>query len=138
MVINTNPAIAYLLEGNSLTDQKLVMCHVYGHVDFFKNNFTFRSTDLDTLGKVVPTEPVKSSYDPNRRWIDKMGNHGSVIRRLIGRHGVEPIESFIDSCLSLENLIDPHSPFIVRKRLEELDVEEGPAEPNVPRLQAKP
>ncbi len=52
MVINTNPSIAYLLEGNSLTDQKLVMCHVYGHVDFFKNNFTFRSTDLDTLGSV--------------------------------------------------------------------------------------
>ncbi|MGB8329212.1 MAG: SpoVR family protein, partial [Polyangiales bacterium] len=36
LVINNNPAIAYLLEGNSLVDQKLVMAHVYAHVDFFK------------------------------------------------------------------------------------------------------
>src|SRR3954469_15771790 len=35
MVINNNPAVAYLLEGNSLVDQKIVMAHVYGHVDFF-------------------------------------------------------------------------------------------------------
>jgi stage V sporulation protein R len=35
MVINNNPSYAYLLEGNSLTDQRLVMCHVLGHVDFF-------------------------------------------------------------------------------------------------------
>ena len=37
MVINNNPSYAYLLEGNSLTDQKLVMAHVFAHVDFFKN-----------------------------------------------------------------------------------------------------
>src|SRR6185312_13778682 len=47
MVINNNPSYAYLLEGNSLVDQKLVMAHVFAHVDFFKNNFCFRSTDLD-------------------------------------------------------------------------------------------
>ena len=41
MVINNNPAYAYLLEGNSLVDQKLVMAHVLGHVDFFKNNYSF-------------------------------------------------------------------------------------------------
>ena len=41
MVINNNPSYAYLLEGNSLVDQKLVMAHVFGHVDFFKNNFFF-------------------------------------------------------------------------------------------------
>ena len=32
MVINNNPAYAYLLEGNSLVDQKMVMAHVCGHV----------------------------------------------------------------------------------------------------------
>ena len=41
MVINNNPAYAYLLEGNSLVDQKMVIAHVLGHVDFFKNNFFF-------------------------------------------------------------------------------------------------
>ena len=39
MVINNDPAYAYLLEGNALVDQKMVMAHVYGHVDFFKNNY---------------------------------------------------------------------------------------------------
>jgi stage V sporulation protein R len=34
-VINTNPSIAYLLEGYSRPVQKLGMWHVYGHVDFF-------------------------------------------------------------------------------------------------------
>ena len=32
MVINNTPSIAYLLEGNSLVEQKLVMAHVLGHV----------------------------------------------------------------------------------------------------------
>jgi stage V sporulation protein R len=38
MVINNDPCYAYLLECNTLMDQKLVMAHVYGHCDFFKNN----------------------------------------------------------------------------------------------------
>ena len=38
MVINTDPAYVYLMNSNNIVDQKLVMAHVYGHVDFFKNN----------------------------------------------------------------------------------------------------
>jgi stage V sporulation protein R len=44
MVINSNPALAYLMRDNSLLLQILTMAHVYGHNDFFKNNFTFRTT----------------------------------------------------------------------------------------------
>lgn len=44
MVINSNPSIAYLMRDNSLLLQILTMAHVYGHNDFFKNNFTFEST----------------------------------------------------------------------------------------------
>ncbi|HKP57446.1 MAG TPA: SpoVR family protein [Polyangiales bacterium] len=101
MVINNNPAVAYLLEGNSMVDQKLVMAHVYGHVDFFKNNFAFQSTDL---GK----DPVTG--EPIRKWIDAMANHGAVMRRWANRVGIEKIEAFVDDCLSLENLIDPYRP----------------------------
>src|SRR5690554_6048316 len=82
LVINNNPAIAYLLEGNSLTDQKLVMCHVYGHVDFFKNNFSFRSTDLDASSPVVDPVAGGAGYNPDRKWVDKMANHGSIVRRI--------------------------------------------------------
>jgi stage V sporulation protein R len=44
MVINSNPALAYLVRENSLCLQILTIAHVYGHNDFFKNNFTFRDT----------------------------------------------------------------------------------------------
>lgn len=44
MVINSNPCIAYLMRDNTLALQVLTMAHVYGHNDFFKNNFTFRTT----------------------------------------------------------------------------------------------
>jgi stage V sporulation protein R len=136
MVINNNPSYAYLLEGNSLVDQKLVMAHVYGHVDFFKNNYCFRATDLDTGGRTV--DPVKrpSTYDPNRRWIDKMANHGSRMRRVVARQGINKVEEFLDHCLSLENLVDLHAPFSGRYVVKKDNGEEAPAT-EIPRLRAK-
>ena len=102
MVINNNPSIAYLLEGNSMVDQKLVMCHVLGHVDFFKNNFAFSVTDQG-----------RNPRDGGavRKWVDTMANHGAVVRRWSRRVGIERVEELIDHCLSLENLIDPQQPF---------------------------
>ncbi len=134
MVINNNPSYAYLLEGNSLVDQKLVMAHVCAHVDFFKNNFAFRSTDLDVGGKTVDPTNRPKNYDPNRRWIDKMANHGSRVRKHIARLGINKVEEFIDHCLSLENLIDPHAAFHgKRKKI----VEDDDATAEVPRLKSK-
>ena len=95
MVINNDPCYAYLLEGNSSVDQKMVMAHVYGHCDFFKNNFYFSRT--------------------NRRMIDGMANHAMRIRRHIERQGIDKVETFIDVCLSLDNLIDPHSVYVERR-----------------------
>jgi stage V sporulation protein R len=127
MVINNNPSVAYLLEGNSLIDQKIVMAHVYAHVDFFKNNFAFRVTDQGTDPR---------TGEPIRKWIDAMANHGAVVRRWVNRVGIEKIETFIDDCLSLENLIDPHRPFLRTKsepRGDTADAYDKPAE-EVPRL----
>jgi stage V sporulation protein R len=51
MVINSNPSLGYLMRDNSLCLQILTIAHVYGHNDFFKNNFTFRTTRPEfTLG----------------------------------------------------------------------------------------
>lgn len=107
MVVNNNPSYAYLLKGNTDIDQKLVIAHVYGHSDFFKNNFWFSET--------------------NRKMLDEMANHAIRIRRYIDKHGYEEIESFIDTCLSIEDLIDIHSPFIKRQfdKKNFLDVDEG-------------
>lgn len=95
LVINNDPCYAYLMSCNSLTDQKLVMAHVYGHCDFFKNNAWFSQT--------------------SRKMMDDMANHGNRIRRYMDRFGVEAVEQFIDCCLSIEDLIDIHSPFIQRR-----------------------
>ena len=43
MVINSDPCITYLMRDNTLALQILTIAHVYGHNDFFKNNFTFRT-----------------------------------------------------------------------------------------------
>jgi stage V sporulation protein R len=94
LVINNDPCYAYLMKSNSLTDQKLVMAHVYGHCDFFKNNVYFGHT--------------------NRKMMDTMANHGNRIRRHMERFGVDDVEAFIDACLSVEDLIDVHSTFIKR------------------------
>ncbi len=94
LVINNDPCFAYLLEANAEVDQKLVMAHVYGHNDFFKNNFSFKFT--------------------NRKMVDEMANHATRVRRWIDKLGVEKVEEFIDVCLSLENLIDQHAPHIKR------------------------
>jgi stage V sporulation protein R len=109
MVINNNPSIAYLLEGNSLVDQKLVMSHVFAHVDFFKNNYYFRATDQGV---------DRRTGEPIRKWIDTMANHGATIRRWADRVGIERVEEFVDNCLSLENLIDPGKPFLPPKQKE--------------------
>ncbi len=94
LVINNDPCYAYLMESNMDVDQKIVMAHVYGHCDFFKNNFAFQAT--------------------NRKMMDEMANHATRVRRIIDKLGVEKVEDFIDRCLSLENLIDQHAPYIKR------------------------
>jgi stage V sporulation protein R len=116
MVINTDPVYAYLQESNAVVDQKLVMAHVYGHADFFKNNLWFGKT--------------------NRKMMDEMANHATRIRRHIDRHGQDIVEQFIDSCLTIEHLIDPHSMFMnrslavpVRKRGENTGPEESDGDP---------
>jgi stage V sporulation protein R len=104
MVINNEPSYAYLQESNMDVDQKIVMAHVFGHVDFFKNNFAFKHT--------------------NRKMMDEMANHGTRVRRYIDRLGVNVVEDFIDRCLSLENLIDYQSAYIKRAASIDTSVQE--------------
>lgn len=96
LVINTDPCYAYLLEPNSLLEHKLVIAHVFAHCDFFKNNAWFSRT--------------------NRKMLDQMANHASKIARISEAVGQEKVENFIDICLTIDNLIDPYAPHIVRKR----------------------
>src|ERR671933_2845929 len=49
LVINANPAYAFLLENNSVLQNKLVVAHVLGHSDFFKHNAHFKQTSRQML-----------------------------------------------------------------------------------------
>ncbi len=101
LVINNDPCYAYLMKSNSLVDQKLVMAHVFGHCDFFKNNVYFAHTD--------------------RKMVDRMANHGTILRKLMERHGVADVEAFLDRCLALDNLIDPHAVALRREPAAKAD-----------------
>lgn len=107
MVINTNPSYAYLLDNNAFVDQKLVMAHVFGHVDFFKNNAWFQHTD--------------------RKMLDQMANHAARVRRIIDAVGETATETWLDTCLSIDNLIDPYRDHIKRIRPVEDDEPNGGA-----------
>jgi len=120
MVINNDPCYAYLVSDNSEVDQKLVIAHVYAHCDFFKNNYWFSKT--------------------NRKMMDEMANHATRIRRHIDRFGHEPVERFVDICVSLDNLIDPHAAFMQRISKEEAPsklAEEREIEKEVVRFKTK-
>jgi stage V sporulation protein R len=95
MVINNDPCYAYLMRCNHDVDQKLVMAHVYGHCDFFKNNAFFAHT--------------------SRKMMDEMANHGARIRRFVEKYGEDEVEKFLDICMSIDDLIDIHSTAIKRR-----------------------
>ncbi|MBM3976419.1 MAG: SpoVR family protein [Planctomycetes bacterium] len=90
LVVNNDPAYAYLVSSNSLLEQKLVMAHVFGHADFFKHNLWFAPTD--------------------RKMLDTLASDATKVRRAIDRVGQERVETFVDRVLSVETLIDPYLP----------------------------
>ncbi|MFO0816087.1 MAG: SpoVR family protein [Gemmatales bacterium] len=95
MVINNDPCYAYLMRCNHTVDQKLVMAHVYGHCDFFKNNAYFAHT--------------------SRKMMDEMANHGARIRQHAEKYGQDAVENFLDRCMSIDDLIDVHSTAFKRR-----------------------
>lgn len=118
MVINNDPCYAYLLRANSMVAQKTVIAHVYGHSDFFKNNFWFSKT--------------------NRKMLDQMANHASIVRKIINEVGQEEVENFIDTCLSLENLIDIQSPFKAKAKVLSEEDKEKAAYQAPTKIESKP
>src|SRR5436853_7004861 len=88
VVINTNPAYGFLLETNSPLQNKMVIAHVLGHVDFFKNNAYFSRT--------------------NRRMVDEAALHARRMSEYEFTYGRKVVEQFLDAVLSIEEHIDPN------------------------------
>jgi stage V sporulation protein R len=97
VVINSNPSYAFLLENNSLLQNKLVIAHVLGHVDFFKHNVYFSGT--------------------NRRMVDDAAMHARRINEYEFKYGRKVVEEFLDAVLSIEEHIDPN--FFIRKERDD-------------------
>jgi len=87
LVLNTDPCLAYLLDTNSLVENKLVIAHVLGHADFFRRNVFFKETD--------------------RHMDQAAARHGEIIQNLELEHGVEVVETLLDAGLALAFQVDP-------------------------------
>jgi stage V sporulation protein R len=86
LIINTNPCQAFLLDTNTVTQNKLIIAHCLGHSDFFKNNAYFAGT--------------------NRHMSSTMEMHAGRIHQYEYDHGEKRIEALLDAVLSIGFHID--------------------------------
>ncbi|MCP1146017.1 SpoVR family protein [Lysinibacillus endophyticus] len=105
LVINSNPCYAFLLDTNTLTQNKLIIAHVLAHCDFFKNNVRFSNTRRDMVESMTATAERIANYE--------------IL------YGKDEVEQFLDAVLAIQEHIDPS---LVRPTLldyeDELDNEE--------------
>ncbi|MCY7435344.1 SpoVR family protein [Bacillus pumilus] len=94
LVINSNPCYAFLLDNNTLVQNKLIVAHVLAHCDFFKNNCRFQNTKRDM--------------------VESMSAAAERIKEYEHLHGTKEVESFLDAVLALQEHIDPS---LVRSKL---------------------
>lgn len=87
LVINSNPCYAFLLDTNSLIQNKLIIAHVLAHSDFFKNNIRFSNTRNDMVESMTATAERIAAYEME--------------------HGKQKVEQFLDAVLSIQEHIDP-------------------------------
>ncbi|AQS59377.1 SpoVR family protein [Desulforamulus ferrireducens] len=89
MVVNSDPCYAFLLEGNTLIQNKMVAAHVLAHCDFFKNNMYFSHTNPQDI-------------------IESMAVAAERFRKYEMIHGQKKVEAFIDDVMSIQEHIEPH------------------------------
>jgi stage V sporulation protein R len=87
MVINTDPCYAFLLQGNSRVQNRLVIAHILAHSDFFKHNAYFART--------VP-----------RTVLDSMAAAAGRFRGYEEAYGRDRVEQFLDAALAVAEHVD--------------------------------
>ena len=103
IVINSDPCIAYLMEDNTMTMQKLVIAHAaYGHNSFFKGNYLFRQwTQADGI-------------------IDYLVFARKYVMECEEKYGQAAVEDVLDACHALSFYgVDRNKPPKVRSAREE-------------------
>jgi stage V sporulation protein R len=94
IVLNNDPAYAFLLDSNSEIANLLVAAHVYAHCDFFKQNVYFSPT--------------------NRNMVNVAVEHALRIDEYIDRYGLDRVERVMDIAFAVDRHLDVHKG-IVRK-----------------------
>jgi len=94
IVLNNDPAYAFLLDTNTDVANLLVAAHVYAHCDFFKHNMYFAQTDRNMVNKAV--------------------EHALRIDEYIERYGLDRVERVMDIAFAVDRHIDYHKG-LVRK-----------------------
>lgn len=102
LVINSDPCYAFLLDSNSLIQNKLIVAHVLAHCDFFKNNVRFSNTRRDMVESMTATAERIQHYEM--------------------LYGKDVVERFLDAVLSIQEHIDPS---IMRAQLPDYEDEES-------------
>ncbi|KPV45724.1 stage V sporulation protein R [Alicyclobacillus ferrooxydans] len=87
LVINSDPCYAFLLDGNSLLQNKTVSAHVLAHCDFFKNNTAFSRTSRDM--------------------VDRMASNAERIRGYELEYGRKRVEALLDAGMAVQEHVDP-------------------------------
>lgn len=87
LVINSDPCYAFLLDGNSLIQNKMVAAHVYAHCDFFKKNQWFRHT--------------------SKNMVETMSRNAERIKDYEFKYGRNKVEEVLDAALAIQEHIEP-------------------------------
>lgn len=87
LVINSNPCYAFLLDGNSLVQNKLIVAHVLAHCDFFKNNARFSASNRNMVESMSATAERVSQYEIE--------------------YGADEVERFLDAVMAIQEHVDP-------------------------------
>jgi len=110
LVINSNPCYAFLLDTNSLIQNKLIIAHVLAHCDFFKNNIRFSNTRRDMVESMTATA-------------ERIANYEMI-------HGKAEVERFLDAVLAIQEHIDPS---LLRNKKLDYELNEDADEPKASR-----
>jgi stage V sporulation protein R len=104
IVLNNDPAYAFLLDTNPEIANLLVAAHVYAHSDFFKQNVYFGPT--------------------NRNMVNLAVEHALRIDEYIERYGLDCVERMMDIAFAVDRHIDFHqglvrTPYPTRQVIEQ-------------------
>ncbi len=86
LVLNTNPSYAFLRGSNTYLQNVLVIAHVVGHVDFFKNNHWYRKS--------------------NKNMLNEAELHARTIRKYEEQVGPDKVEPLLDAALTVSRSVN--------------------------------